>query len=214
MIGRGALEPDWSRSHVGIQAAAERIPAMDNDSIGEWVTRQDAAEVAGREVSAIKRDIAKYSLPTQTGAGGAVMVRIADLIDNGWISADALTGTDTGTTAAELLRAQILPPCRTRSSSSCRTSSARCWPATAGGIISQSCICHLGDAPRARGRPCPASNLRRTLSMLVRMLVEAAALDLAISSVEARRQANMAIAGLTEPEFQLHSVPAVLLGLV
>jgi uncharacterized small protein (DUF1192 family) len=69
-----------------------------------WVTRKDAAAVARCSEDAIKDTQKKHNLPTRTGAAGATLLSLDDLVRVGRVRPEDLTAGGTGAECAELVR--------------------------------------------------------------------------------------------------------------
>ena len=69
-----------------------------------WVTRKDAAALARCSEDAIKDTQKKYKLPTRTGAAGATLLSLEDLVRVGRVRAEDLAAAGTGAECAELAR--------------------------------------------------------------------------------------------------------------
>lgn len=72
----------------------------------KWVTRKDAAALARCSEDAIKDTQKKHKLPTRTGAAGATLLSLQDLVRVGRIRPEDLTAAGTGAELAELARAK------------------------------------------------------------------------------------------------------------
>lgn len=88
------------------------MPTIDPNSStdpGQWITRKEAAGLAGCDVDTIRRDIAKHGLPTRQ-RGQAVTVNIDDLVEIGRLDAatlnPSLSGTENATVGA--IRAELV----------------------------------------------------------------------------------------------------------
>jgi hypothetical protein len=88
----------------GLPAAAGAAQPVDDDGSGDWVTRREAARLAGCSEDSIKRTVAKDELPTRTGLKGEVLVSVSSLVMCGRIAASAVPTGLTGPQAAELRR--------------------------------------------------------------------------------------------------------------
>jgi hypothetical protein len=86
-----------------LPAAGAAQPA-DDDGSGDWVTRREAARLAGCSEDSIKRKVAKDELPTRTGLKNEVLVSVSSLVKCGRIPASAVPTGLTGPQAAELHR--------------------------------------------------------------------------------------------------------------
>jgi len=98
---RGA--PNQSIPQAATRAAAERQYPMSTDD-NAWVTRKDAAALARCSEDAIKDTQKKYKLPTRTGAAGATLLSLEDLVRVGRVRAEDLAAAGTGAECAELAR--------------------------------------------------------------------------------------------------------------
>jgi hypothetical protein len=56
----------------------------------EWLTREDLAQLMGRNIDTVRRVQRENALRTQTGNNGATLLRVGDLIDLGRIPASVL----------------------------------------------------------------------------------------------------------------------------
>lgn len=72
----------------------------------EWITRKDAAVLARCSQDAIKATAAKHQLEQRTNAGGAIEMRLGDLVAVGRIQAEDLAGAPTPGQCVELVRAR------------------------------------------------------------------------------------------------------------
>lgn len=90
-----------SKQDQGGAAGAAQAAADDS---GDWVTRREAAGLAGRSADTIKRDIEQNGLPTRKSPKNEVLVRVTDLVKIGRIAAGDLPTGLTGPQAAELRR--------------------------------------------------------------------------------------------------------------
>lgn len=72
----------------------------------DWISRDDAAVLAGCSADSIKRDVKNHALETRQGPANRVMVRLSDLVGIGRIKQHELPSSGTGAEAAELRRAQ------------------------------------------------------------------------------------------------------------
>jgi len=78
------------------------MPTDANDE--DWITRKEAADLAGCSEDAIKYTQTKHQLETRTNAAKAILLRTADLIRVGRIRAEDLGGAGSGAECAELVR--------------------------------------------------------------------------------------------------------------
>jgi hypothetical protein len=78
------------------------MPTDANDE--DWLTRKEAADLAGCSQDAIKYTQTKHQLETRTNAAGAILLRTADLVRVGRIRAEDLGAAGSGAECAELVR--------------------------------------------------------------------------------------------------------------
>jgi hypothetical protein len=88
----------------GLPAAAGAAQPADDDG-GDWVTRREAARLAGCSEDSIKRDArTNAKVRTRPGLKGEVLVSVSSLVGIGRIPASAVPTGLTGPQAAELRR--------------------------------------------------------------------------------------------------------------